>query len=203
MGMSGAMHIIIFSIGIIMGILLNACINKISSTLSTGETIKINLYVHLITGVVFLVAFLKLQLSILFLKAIVLSTILIVVSFIDLKHRIIPNSIVIVTLLLGIIFLFIGDISLMNSILGMIFGGGLLLLFALIPGAMGGGDIKIMFALGAFLGYRKTLWALILAFVLASIISVMLILFKIKGRRDHIPFGPFLALGTFISFLFL
>jgi leader peptidase (prepilin peptidase)/N-methyltransferase len=68
---------------------------------------------------------------------------------------------------------------------------------------MGGGDIKLMFALGSFLGYIKTLWALVLAFIFAAVFSIVLLILKIKHRKDYIPFGPFIALGTFISFLFL
>jgi len=137
------------------------------------------------------------------LKALVLGSILIIISFVDLMHQIIPNFMVIITLVTGILFLMVGDISFASALLGMLLGGGLLFLLALIPGAMGGGDIKFMFALGLFLGLNKTLWSLFLAFIIAAIISGFLLLFKLKGRRDVIPFGPFLALGSFISFLFM
>ena len=110
---------------------------------------------------------------------------------------------VIITLVTGILFLMARDISLTSAVLGMLIGGGLLFLLALIPGAMGGGDIKFMFALGAFLGLNKTLWALLLAFIVAAVISIFLLIFRIKERRDVIPFGPFLALGSLISFLII
>jgi leader peptidase (prepilin peptidase)/N-methyltransferase len=197
------MAIIIFFIGAIIGTLLNLCINTISYKLSKHKSIKINIWVVLVTGIIFFIAFLKYQQSnLMLIKSMILGSLLIVVSFIDLKHRIIPNIVVMVTLIIGIIFSFIGDISFASSMLGMMVGGGLLFIFAIIPGAMGGGDIKLMFALGAYLGHIKILWALILAFIVASIISIILILFKIKSRKDYIPFAPFLALGTFISFLF-
>jgi leader peptidase (prepilin peptidase)/N-methyltransferase len=197
------MAITIFFIGAIIGTLLNLCINTISYKLSKNKSIKINIWVVLVTGIIFLAAFLKFpQSNLMLIKSMILGSLLIVVSFIDLKHRIIPNIVVMITLIIGIIFSFIGDISFSTSVLGMIVGGGLLFIFAIIPGAIGGGDIKLMFALGAYLGHIKILWALILAFIVASIISIILILFKIKSRKDYIPFAPFLALGTFISFLF-
>ena len=197
------MAFIIFPIGVIIGVLLNVCTNKISNKIFNNRVEKFNKVLPLITGIIFLLSFLKFNLNVFFIKAIVLGSILIVVSFIDLKHRVIPNKLVILTLIFGIIFSFISDISFSNSILGMILGGGLLFLLGLIPSAMGGGDIKLMFALGSYLGYIRTLWALILAFSLASVISILLLLFKLKGRKDQIPFGPFLAAGTFISYLYL
>ena len=197
------MAFIIFPIGVIIGVLLNVCTNKISNKIFNNRVEKFNKVLPLITGIIFLLSFLKFNLNVFFIKAIVLGSILIVVSFIDLKHRVIPNKLVILTLIFGIIFSFISDISFSNSILGMILGGGLLFLLGLIPSAMGGGDIKLMFALGSYLGYIRTLWALILAFSLASVISILLLLFKIKGKKDQIPFGPFLAAGTFISYLYL
>ena len=84
----------------------------------------------------------------------------------------------------------------------MLLGGGVLLLLALVPGVLGGGDIKMMFVLGTFLGAKGVLYALFLAFVIASIVSILLLLFRIKKRKDYIPFGPFLALGSFIAFHF-
>lgn len=77
----------------------------------------------------------------------------------------------------------------------------MLFLVDLIPNAIGGGDIKLMFSVGSFLGLNTTLWALLLAFIIYSIISIALILLKIKETKDYIPFDPFLSLGSFISLL--
>jgi leader peptidase (prepilin peptidase)/N-methyltransferase len=106
-----------------------------------------------------------------------------------------------IALIIEIIFSFIVRAQLIDTILGMICSGVILFLLALIPNAMGGGDIKLMFSIGAFLGLNTTLWALLLAFIISSIISIALILLKIKGTKDYIPFGPFLSLGSFISLL--
>ena len=97
-------------------------------------------------------------------------------------------------------FSFICDISFASSLIGMFVGGGVLFLLAFIPNAMGGGDIKWMLALGSFLGTQKVLIALFLAFIFAAVISILLLIFKIKGRKEFIPFGPFLAIGCFVSF---
>lgn len=196
------MDIIIFLIGLTIGFLLNIIINRISFNISASKCTNISILVVFISGLLFLISYLKFGLNIIFVKSIVLDSILIIVSFVDLKHKIIPNRIVIITLILGVLFSFVGDISFVNALGGMLVGGGILFLLALIPGALGGGDVKFMFALGSFLGLNKTLGAVFFAFIVAAVISLVLLLFRIKGRKDYIPFGPFLAIGSFFSFIF-
>lgn len=197
------MIFIIILSGLIVGFFLNIIINEISFSISEHKSINRNtrILIMFLSVFLFLISYFRFGLEIVFFKAVVLISILIVISFVDFKHKIIPNFMVIITLVMGILFLLARDISLTSALLGMLIGGGLLFLLALIPGAMGGGDIKFMFALGAFLGLNKTLWALLLAFIVAAVISIFLLLFRIKERRDVIPFGPFLALGSLISFL--
>lgn len=67
---------------------------------------------------------------------------------------------------------------------------------------MGGGDIKLVFLMGLVLGWSKLAVALLLAFNSGAIVGVLLIALKIKHRRDHIPFGPFLVSGTIIAMLY-
>lgn len=215
------MSIMVLLGGLLTGYFLSIIIKKISSIVAYKENTEkhINItqfkkleqrtifttktiIVILISGLLFLISFLQIGLNIIFIKAIMLNSILIVVSFIDIEHEIIPNKLIIVTMVIGVLFSFIDDISFMSAILGMILGGGILLILAFVPGVLGGGDIKFMFVLGIFLGTKGTLFALFLAFVIASIISVLLLLFKIKKRKDYIPFGPFLAFGSFIALNF-
>ena len=197
------MYIIIFVIGLIIGITLNGAIERISYhiTKNKNEIKTMNVFIPIICGLSFEILFLRLGFTTILAKAIAMTVILIIISFIDLRHRIIPNFMVVIALIIGIIFSFITQSSFLDTILGMICGGGILFLLALIPNVMGGGDIKLMFAMGTFLGLNGTLWALILAFIISSIISIALILLKIKGTKDYIPFGPFLSLGSFISLL--
>ncbi|HSX01676.1 MAG TPA: prepilin peptidase [Candidatus Saccharimonas sp.] len=68
--------------------------------------------------------------------------------------------------------------------------------------AMGGGDIKLMFLMGLLLGLRGMAVALLLAFNVAAAVGVALIVSKRKRRRDHIPFGPFLAGATVVAYLY-
>lgn len=191
-------------LGLILGCILRIIINKMSNKIgSTKILLKgyYNILVVLLSTLVTILCYFKFGINMIFIKGIFLGCILIVVTFIDIKYRTIPNFIVIITTIFGIFFIFTFQITPLNAIFGAFIGGGLLFILALIPGSIGGGDVKLMFALGLFLGINKTLLALLLAFLLGAIASIFLIIFKKKGHKDYIPFGPFLAIGSFISLL--
>ncbi len=78
----------------------------------------------------------------------------------------------------------------------------MLLIYLISRGGMGAGDVKISFVLGIWLGFQGMLVCLFLAFILGGIIGVILLASKIKSRKDPIPFGPFLCLAAWISFMF-
>lgn len=169
-----------------------------------GEGIKVRYpLVELLTGGIFLATYLYIGFDILLIKYLMLFSLLIVISFIDLDHQIIPNSLVLLILIWGVIWQVLQpDISWYKAIGGAVIGGGLLLLTAIISrGGMGGGDIKLMFAAGLILGTANTALALFLSFLAGSIIGIGLLVLRIKGRKDPIPFGPFLSLGIFIAAL--
>jgi leader peptidase (prepilin peptidase)/N-methyltransferase len=67
---------------------------------------------------------------------------------------------------------------------------------------MGGGDIKLIAMIGAFLGWRGGLVTIFWSSLIGSIWGAFLMLIKKKGRKDLIPFGPFLCLGAIISLLY-
>jgi leader peptidase (prepilin peptidase)/N-methyltransferase len=200
------MYILIFIIGLFIGIILNYAIEIISSIIDKSKKNTKNVFVPIICALSFEILFLRIGLTNVFAKAVTMTVILIIITFIDLRHRIIPDFMVVMALVTGIIFSIITKTSIIDTSLGMICGGGIMFLLALVPNAMGGGDVKLMFAIGAFLGVKGTMWALLLAFSISSIVSIAYILFnwivyKRKAIKDYIPFGPFLALGNFISLL--
>ena len=165
--------------------------------------------VELLTGIIFLLLFFKYFLSINYIFYAILLCILIIITFIDYDHQIIPDGLIVSGFLLGLLYkltlyLFIKEsIGIINSLLGFFVGGGLFLLIAVISkGGMGGGDIKLMAMLGFLLGWRYIIFISLLSFIIGSIISIGLLLIKVKTRKDTIPFGPFIALATFISILY-
>lgn len=170
-----------------------------------GDRISIKYpVVELFTGIVFLITYLNFGVSVGFFSSVFLFCALIVISFIDLEHRIIPDSIVIALIIAGIFFNIVNtEITWLDSLIGFFAASIPLLIIAMIfKGGMGGGDIKLMAAAGLFLGWRLILLSLFIASIAGSIIGIGLMVFEKKKRKDAIPFGPFLATGIFTSLLY-
>lgn len=84
----------------------------------------------------------------------------------------------------------------LDSLLALLLGGGLFYLVAVVSrGGMGGGDIKLTAMMGAFLGLRDLGVAVFIGLLSGSAVGIALMIAGRKGRKDAIPFGPFLALG--------
>lgn len=134
---------------------------------------------------------------------------LLVITFIDFDHQIIPDTFLYISLAAGIVYFF--TYSLHTSLatpywdmfLGTAVGGGLMLLIYLLSrGGMGAGDVKLTFVLGFWLGIKGIIVCLFLAFILGGIVGVVLLATGAKTRKDPIPFGPYLCIGAYISLLF-
>ncbi len=161
--------------------------------------------VEILNGILYLLLYLKFSLSILFIKYAILSSMLLVITFIDYKYQIIPDGINLFGIICGVIFNIIYNFkgNLLNGAIGLVIGGGIfLLIFAVTKGAMGGGDVKLMGVLGFFVGWKYILLIMVSSFIIGAIISIVLLIFKIKSRKDYIPFGPFIAMATLISIYF-
>ena len=135
-----------------------------------------------------------------------LTTALLIVSCIDLVHTIIPDAITLPGIVVGLgTSLWLTPVGVRNAVLGIVLGGGLFLLMAVLSvvilqrEGMGGGDIKLIAMLGAFLGWHAVLVTIFLAAVLGAGVGLALILLRRKGRREPLPFGPFLALGALLA----
>lgn len=130
---------------------------------------------------------------------------LVIVSFIDLKHMIIPDIISIPGILVGaaahIIFSGRGNYAqgALDSLIGALIGSAFLFLVARAyeklkkQEGLGFGDVKLIAMLGAFFGWRAALLILLLGSVLGSVVGIVLVLILRKDMKYAIPFGPFLA----------
>lgn len=158
-------------------------------------------FVEILNGILYLSLFLYFGWGAQFLAYSVFLSSLIIVTFIDLAHQIVPDRITIPGIVLGILIAStLLPVGLMNSLSGAILGGGLFYLTAILSrGGMGGGDIKLIAMIGAFLGWKEVLLTIFLSALSGSLIGISLMVFRGKGRKHKIPFGPFLALGATLS----
>jgi len=158
---------------------------------------------ELATGVLFALIYSAIGFTLAGLGAAIFACLLVVVAWIDVDYHIIPDLITFPGLIIGLLLAFLQGWSMAaNSLWGMGLLGGLLLLVAVLSqGGMGGGDIKLAAVMGAFLGWKLGLIALLLSFLAGSLAGLGSILFLGKTRKDAIPFGPFLALGGLVSLL--
>jgi leader peptidase (prepilin peptidase)/N-methyltransferase len=130
---------------------------------------------------------------------------LVAITFIDLDHQIIPDVISLPGIPVGFLCSFVIPwISWTDSLFGILLGGGSLFLVAAgyelltKKEGMGGGDIKLLGMMGAFLGWRAVLPVIFLSSLIGSLVGVPLMLIKKADGKFAIPFGPFLALGALI-----
>lgn len=133
---------------------------------------------------------------------------LVVVTFIDLEHQIIPDRITLPGIVLGfVISFFIPALGWLNSLIGIVAGGGSLLLIAWLyqvvakKEGMGGGDVKLLAMMGAFLGWKSILFIIFVSSLLGSVIGITLMAIRRKDSTLAIPFGPFLA-GACLLYIF-
>jgi leader peptidase (prepilin peptidase)/N-methyltransferase len=122
---------------------------------------------------------------------------LIAMTAIDLRHQMIPDAMTLPGIPVGLLInLMTGRMSWLDSVVGILVGGGLFLMIILASrGGMGGGDLKLGAMLGAFLGWKALLFALFVAIVVGGVIGAVLLVTGRRSRKDPIPFGPFLAAG--------
>ena len=165
------------------------------------------LLVELITGFIFTILYYYFGFNIDFIFYSFIFSILIIIAFIDIDHQIIPNRLVLIILLGTLLYKYIHyllysrSLYLINSIMGLIISSLFFLIIVILSkGGMGGGDVKLIGALGFILGIPKIILNIFLSFLIGGVVSVLLLAFNIKGRKDPIPFGPFIVLGFIITF---
>ncbi len=168
--------------------------------------------VEALTGAVFLVLFLKFGLTASFLVYSVFSSALIVVTFIDLSLRIIPDVITLPGIVAGILAsTLLADSTwagLVDSLVGVATGSGLLLVVGLLyygvagREGLGGGDVKLLAMIGSFTGWKGVVVTIIGGSLAGSVVGLVLMAVAGKDRRYALPFGPFLAGGALFHILY-
>ncbi len=126
------------------------------------------------------------------------SALFLVLLVIDLEHNIIPDKIVYPAIVVSLIISTLNsNIGITKALIGGVAGFGIFLIIALVSrGGMGWGDVKMAALVGVAVGFPMVFIALFLAVISGGAVAVFLLLTRIKGRKDGIPFGPYLSLAT-------
>ena len=161
--------------------------------------------VELITGILSLFLFVKFGMDYQYLLYLLFVSSLIAISFIDINLKIIPDTISLPGIVSGFFASFVlKDITCYDSLIGILVGGGILYSVAVIyerlrgKMGMGGGDIKLMSMICAWMGWRSIFPVIMISSLSGAIVGSIFILLSGKGSEFKIPFGPFLSLGAII-----
>jgi len=128
----------------------------------------------------------------------------IVIFFIDLEHRLVLNRVIYPAIVVALLFVpFTPGHSAKELLLGGLIGFALLFLIAFVyPAGMGVGDVKLATFIGLVVGFPSVFVALLLSFVAGGLVGGGLLLSGLKGRKDPIPFAPFLVAGGMVAMLY-
>lgn len=193
-------NIPVFSYFILLRGRCSSCKNKISLQYPLVE---------ILTGVLFYIFYLKFGYTLITLKYLVFTVLLIVGTGVDLEHHFIPDRITISILVVGLITSFF-TIGFESSVLG---AGSFALFYIILYGygestgyeIMGFGDVKLAMGIGAMVGFVDlyTVYMFInIAFITGAVVGVTLLVLKLKTRKDMVAFGPYISLaGLVIAYI--
>jgi len=133
---------------------------------------------------------------------------LLVIIWIDVHHQIIPDVISLPGIVLGLLFSVVSpDLYWKDSLVGVLVGGGILYAIALLyflwrkVDGMGGGDIKLLAMIGAFLGWQSLPFVIFASSLSGTVVGLLAMIKQKKGGQTRIPFGPFLSIAA-LTYLF-
>jgi leader peptidase (prepilin peptidase)/N-methyltransferase len=166
--------------------------------------------VEIIAGLLSAALFAQFGLTLVYVLLFFFCTALITIAFIDLQHKIIPDVISLPGILVGLAFSFFpaAGISPLDALIGIVGGGGFLFLvgtvFEKLTGreGMGGGDVKLLAMIGAWMGWKALPYIILISSLTGAVIGGVSLVISRQGVRSRIPFGPFLALGALLFLFF-
>lgn len=204
-----------FILGLISAKLASVYIQKLSKNIHSKRKTKIkDLLLYLTTAFSYVFVFAAFGFSFTFFLYVLLTFILITISWIDYYDQIIPDTLSLALIVSGFLLsafnTTLGDTHfqrILSSVIGILLSGFALIILSfagnliLKKETFGGGDIKLFAGTGAFIGYKYALIPFCIACLLAIIVFLPLIIFKKKKINEYIPFGPFLAIGAYLTAL--
>jgi leader peptidase (prepilin peptidase) / N-methyltransferase len=160
-----------------------------------------SLLVELLCGALYVLLYHQWPVSVPSVVFALLAVVLLVVACIDLAHTIIPDAITLPGILAGLLAsLVLTPVGIGNALIGALLGGSVFFMIAVLSrDGMGGGDIKLIAMIGAFLGWHAVLTTMFLGALFLTLLGLILMLVRQKRRQDPLPFGPFLATGALLT----
>jgi len=163
--------------------------------------------IEVVTMAIFLLHYTVFELDIILVPRLLFACTLIVLFAIDLEHHLLPNAITLPGIVVGLAFSAMLPPGLADALIGTVVGGGVLWVvgeaYYRYSGqeGMGGGDVKMLAMIGAFLGWKLVVLTLVLSSVLGSLIGVLVLAIRRGGLKHALPYGTFLSLGALVSSL--
>ncbi len=161
-------------------------------------------------GLAFLFGFLyqKYGLTLQFVFFALYTTVFVLIAITDIERRLILNVVTVPAMALAILgSFFTGHITWKSALLGGVTGYVILMAIVLLghwligPGAMGGGDVKLAAFIGLVTGLPLVIEALLLGILAGGIVSLFLLLMRLRSLRDPVPYGPFLIIGGWVTMI--
>jgi len=203
--------IILILISILMGIIINNYILNLPrgikeiGKLFKWKFSKITPIIILLNIALYVGLYIVHGVSIELFRYAMLSSLLIAVIFIDSKLYIIPNGLNLFGLIYGIACILCNLVNYKTMLFGALFGFAFFFLIIFLSEAilkkqgMGEGDLKLMTVMGLYIGLPYTVLTTFMSFIIGAVISILLLVFKIKKVDEQIPFGPFIAIAGIIT----
>jgi leader peptidase (prepilin peptidase) / N-methyltransferase len=163
--------------------------------------------IEVVTMVIFVLHYLTFGLDIILIPRLLFACVLIVLFAIDLEHHLLPNVITLPGIVVGLAFSAMVPPGFRDALIGALLGGGILWLIGEAyyrysgQEGMGGGDVKMLAMIGAFLGWKLVILTLVLSSILGSIVGVIVLAVRRGGLKYALPYGTFLALAALTSSL--
>jgi len=164
--------------------------------------------VEVVTMAIFVEHYLVFGSDIILVPRLLFACAMIVLFAIDLEHHLLPNVITLPGIVTGLAFSAILPPGLLDALIGVVAGGGVLWLvgeaYYRYSGqeGMGGGDVKMLAMIGGFLGWQLMILTLVLSSVLGSVVGLLVIVFKRGGMKYALPYGTFLSLAALASSMY-
>ncbi len=162
---------------------------------------KRDILIELMGGVISVILLIHYGVSPAMVTMFLLYTVLAIITFIDADTQEIPPVLNGLLLVIGVVSIWtMPHIDLLERVIGMFcISLPLYLIVLVIPDGFGGGDIKMMFAIGFFLGWKGTVAAFFIGVILGGVYGCFVLFSRKMGRKDHFALGPFLSVGIALS----